>query len=171
MRVFWTLQNQEVWELARERGFLQGDRKHAMFPKEYEWMIHQMKKRVAKYRGEYPIWLWVDKPDLRRTGYFESGVQFVRIKVELDEQDVLLSDYDEWHMVLNNDFLANSEQEYEEYHQGKGTISKEESWERIFAWNRKRDSSWDAYEDRELQGTTGKIDIANVKSVEYFLAR
>ncbi|MFS0558923.1 DUF3841 domain-containing protein [Brevibacillus sp. 179-C9.3 HS] len=171
MRVFWTLQNQEVWEMAQDRGFLQGDRNYAMFPEEYEWMIHQMKKRLTKYRGESPIWLWVDKPDLRRTGYFESGVKFVRIKVELDEQEVLLSDYDEWHMILNNDFLANSEQEYEDYHQGKDTISKEESWERIFEWDRIRDTEWAGYENRELQGTTGKIDIANVKHVEYFRAR
>ncbi|MCC8437628.1 DUF3841 domain-containing protein [Brevibacillus sp. M2.1A] len=171
MRVFWTLQNQEAWDLAQDRGYIRSERNYAMFPEEYEWMIHQMKKRLSNYEGDYPVWLWVNKPDLRNTGYFESGVKFVRIKVELDEQEVLLSDYDEWHMVLNHDYLANSEQEYEEYHQGKGTISKEESWERIFAWDRKRDSSWDIDGDRELQGTTGKINLANVKSVEYFIAR
>lgn len=171
MRVFWTLQTEEVWSIAQERGFLQGEQSYAMFPEPYVWMVDQMKKRLNEYGGEYPIWLWIDKPDMRRTGHFERGEKCVRLKVELDEKNVLLSDFDEWHSVLNEDYLADSEQEYEQFYQGKGTISKEASWERIFSWDRKRDADWDACEDRELQGTTGKIDIANIKSVEHFIAR
>jgi hypothetical protein len=171
MAIYWTLQTKKVWEYAKQQGYLVGNQDYAMFPEAYIWMIEQMKKRLPNYQGEYPVWLWIEKPDMRQAGHFRGGTKCVRLKVELDDQNVLISDFDDWHMVLNDDFFADSEEEYDYFHAGKLSITKEESWQRIFEWDRKRDPNWDGDKKRKLQGTTGKIELSNVISVEHFIAR
>ncbi len=54
-----------------------------------------MKRRLPIYTGEYPIWLWPNRPDLRRSAYLERGKKGVllKVEVELDAQDVLLSEF------------------------------------------------------------------------------
>jgi len=172
MVIFWTLQQEECWERAKQLGYLIGDEEFAGFQKEYLWMMEQMKKRLPNYQGEYPIWVWLEKPDMRQTGHFPGGTKCVRLKLEIDEKDVLVSYFDDWHCVLNRWFCSDSEEEAEAFETGLLPISMEESWERIFELDRIRDPEWHGrVEDRKLQGVTGKIDMSKVKSVEHFVAR
>jgi len=169
MAIYWSLQIEEVWKQAQELGYLEGKAEYAMYPKEYLWMMEQMKERLPNYRGEYPIWLWIKKPDMRSTGHFESYTRCVRLTLDLDEKDVLISDFGDWHSVLNNGFNSNNEQEYDDYHAGKLNITKEESWQRIFDYNHSRDPEWKG--DEWLQGVTGRIMLDKVKKVEHFISR
>lgn len=168
---YWTLQTEEVWELAQQRGYLVGSQEYAMYPDEYRWMMDQMKKRLLSYKGEFPIWLWLDKPDMRSTANFKSGTKCVRLAIELDEQDVLVSDFEDWHCVLNNWFCSDNDDEDNAVEEGLLEITKEESWLRIFELNRMRDPDWHGTAKRKLQGVTGKIDLSQVKKVEPFVAR
>lgn len=70
--IYWSMQTSEVWKQAQETGYLEGSSEHLMFPKQYIWMMEQMKTRLPNYKGEYPIWLWIKKPDMRSTGHFEE---------------------------------------------------------------------------------------------------
>lgn len=168
--IYWTLQNENAWEIFREQGYLEGIREYAGYPDEYQWMMKQMKKRLLNYNGEYPIWLWPKKPDMRSTGHFNSQTRCVRITLELDDKDVLISDFMEWHIVLNDGFNADNEQEYDDFYAGRLSITKEESWERIFDFQRSQDPEWVGTRDW-LQGVTGRVLLNNVKKVEQFTSR
>lgn len=171
MRKYWTLQTREAWELAQRRGYLIGNQEYAMYPDEYQWMIAQMKNRLVNYQGEYPVWLWLEKPDMRSTAHFKSGTKCVRLTIELNEQDVLVSDFEDWHCVLNDWFCSDNEEEDNAFEEGLLEITKEESWQRIFELDRVRDPNWHGTEKRKLQGVTGMIDLSQIKKVEYFIAR
>ncbi|MFE5321617.1 DUF3841 domain-containing protein [Paenibacillus sp. NPDC056579] len=171
MGVYWTLQNEEAWEVFKGQGYLEGNPEYAGYLiKEYQWMISQMKKRLPNYHGEFPIWLWPKKPDMRSTGHFDSQTRCVRITIELDDEDVLISDFMEWHIVLSDGFNANNEQEYDDYYAGKLSITKEESWERIFDLHIPQNPEWSGTRDW-LQGVTGRIYLSNIKKVEHFISR
>ncbi|TKI55941.1 DUF3841 domain-containing protein [Brevibacillus antibioticus] len=171
MATYWTLQTEIAWKHFKEQGYLEGSPAHAMYPDEYQWMMKQMKKRLSNYRGEHPIWLWMKKPDMRHTGHFQEGTRCVRLTIELNKGDVLVSDFDDWHFVLNNWFCSDNEQEDSAFEKGLLKISKEVSWERIFELNRVRDPKWHGDGERILQGTTGRIEIHHVKIVEHFVTR
>ncbi|MBB6693560.1 DUF3841 domain-containing protein [Cohnella xylanilytica] len=170
MAIFWTLQTEEGWNIALRRGYLEGNAAYAMYPEEYLWMMEQMRRRLPRYNGEYPIWLWIEKPDMRSTGHFNSYTKCVRLTVELDERDVLISDFYDWTSVLNNDFIAHNEQEYNDFYAGKLSLSLEESWERIFDYPCPRDEGWDGTH-LWLQGVTGRVYLEQVKKVEHFVSR
>lgn len=171
MATYWTLQTEIVWEHFKKQGYLEGSPAHAMYPEEYKWMMKQMKKRLPNYRGEHPIWLWMKKPDMRQTGHFQEGTRCVRLTVELEETDILVSDFEDWHFVLNNSFCSDNEQEDSAFEKGLLKITKEASWERIFDLNRIRDPKWHGDGERMLQGTTGRIEMHRVKKVEHFVTR
>lgn len=134
-------------------------------------MMAQMGLRLPNYKGEFPIWLWLIKPDMRSSGHFMSNTSCVRLRIELDEKEVLVSDFVDWHFVLNDSFNADNEAENDEYYDGKLNISKEESWNRIFELNRERDPYWCGTQDRWLQGVTGRISVEKVKRTEHFISR
>lgn len=168
--IYWSLQTIEAWEVAKTKGFLEGYPEHAMFPEHYKWMMQQMEKRLPNYKGEYPIWVWPKKPDLRGTGHFMSGTKFVRLTLDLDEKDVLISDFEGWGMVLLDGFCSDNEKEDQDFEDGLLDITVTESWERIFDLNRDVDVEWMGERDW-LQGTTGRVYLDKVKKVEHFVAR
>jgi len=165
------LQELSVWEKAIRRGYLQGYKKYAMFPEAYVWMIEQMKNRLPNYKGEYPVWLWVKKPDMRSSGHFAGNTKCVRLTLELNREDILKSDFDDWHSVLNNSICATNEQEYDDFYAGKLSKTKEETWERIFDIERERDPMWDGVQPRRLQAVTGPVPLSKVVRVEHFVSR
>jgi Domain of unknown function (DUF3841) len=169
--IYWTMQTIEAWEQAVKQGFLVGDKDLAMFPESYQWMMRQMKQKLPEYQGEYPVWLWVKKPDMRSTGHFSGGTKCVRLKLELNDKDVLISDFEDWHFVLNNWFCSDNEEEDRNFEQGILSISKEDSWQRIFDQRRVRDPEWHGTCERLLQGVTGQIELSAVKKVEQFVTR
>lgn len=171
MAIYWTLQRLEAWIQFEKQGYLEGSPEHAVYDKEYDWMKTQMKLRLPNYNGEQPIWLWPKKPDMRSTGHFHGNTRCVRITVELDEKDVLMSDFEEWHIVLNNGFNANNEQEFDDFYNNKLAITKEDSWVRIFDIYKERDPEWDGASEVWLQGVTGRIPLSRVKKVEHFVTR
>jgi hypothetical protein len=170
MTLYWTLQKEEIWDQSKQQGYLEGKQQYAMYPTEYLWMMEQMKNRIPNYSGEYPIWLWIKKPDMRSTSHFGSYTKCVRITVELEPADVLVSDFLDWHCVLNDGFNAHNEQEYDDFYEGKLVITKEQSWERMFDYNRPRDPVWGGSGDW-LQGVTGRIYLGQIRKVEHFISR
>lgn len=172
MKRYWTNQTVEAWEHALKHGYLVGSAEFVWdeMLQDYHWMMHQMKKRLSNYSGDYPIWLWTEKPDLRRGGHFEKGTHAVSLEVELPVEHVLLSDFDAWHCVLNDSFLALDDEEWDRFYSGELAMTKEESWERIFELSLLRHSPW-WNNEQHLQGVTGRIDISHVRRVRTFVAR
>lgn len=130
-------------------------------------MMAQMKKRLPHYKGEYPIWLWTERPDLRQSGYLERGEQGVLLKVELHSTDVLVSDFQAWHLVFYNDYMSLVEEPENEVYTSE-EIRK--SWELIFELDQLKASElWGV--PHHLQAVTGKILLSQIDAVKEFKAR
>lgn len=173
MKTYWSIQKKKAWEHMQKTGFIESSPEfidHEWMGDAYQWMMEQMKKRLPHYRGEVPIWLWPNRPDMRHSAHDAKGTEIVRLTIRLPEEKVLLSDFDGWHSVINNSFLSDTEFEFD-YWKEIG-LSKEESWERIFDLTRERDEEWRGKaEDMVLQGTTGRVPIDAVVKVENFIAK
>lgn len=162
MGTYYTIQTDDAWREAQNKGYLIGKREYVYddWLKPYLWMISQMAKRVKEYNGEYPIWLWTTRPDLRRSAHLERGTKGVLLEMIIPEERVLLSDFQAWHLVLMDIPILSYEEE---------NIDKEKSWERIFDFDYlMNDSEWGSI---DLQGVTGKVSIDEIKLIKEFIAK
>jgi hypothetical protein len=162
MGKYYTIQSIEGWKEAQKVGHLVGYPDYVWddFSDPYQWMMRQMEKRIPSYGGEYPIWVWTERQDLRRAGYFEPGISGVQLELNIPDEKVLLSDFNAWHFVLNNDSLLIDDEE---------NISKEESWERIFDFDFLANQlEWG---DIDPQGVTGKVFLSDIKLIMEFTSR
>lgn len=166
MSIFYTIQTKEAWIQFQKDGYLVGSKEYVWdeFLEHYHWMMKQMTIRLPRYKGEYPIWLYTQFPDhYRYSG--RAGLECVLLEVELQAEDVLISDFEVWHCVLNH-WYALWDHEDEDH----PPLSMEESWERIFELERlQSDPMWETSTPM-YQGVTGKIPIDQVRSVTEFIA-
>ncbi|RXZ81749.1 DUF3841 domain-containing protein [Paenibacillaceae bacterium] len=169
---FWTVQHINSWNTAKEKGYLEGNRAYIFedFLDSYMWMMEQMSKRLANYQGNFPIWLRLKRPDLRQSGHLNKKELGVLLEVELSDDEVLISDFMAWHLVINNHFLALTEEEDDLFEADKLSMTKEESWTRIFDYKElKKYEYWKGEEN--LQAVTGRIEISRIRLVKPFTAR
>lgn len=88
----------------------------------YEWIAGEMDRRCAVSRPpgvRFPVWAWHSwmdsrrrKPDMRFgdvRGLPGDGPN-VMMTLEMPDSEVLLSDYEAWHFVLNRWYLGSEEQ-------------------------------------------------------------
>ena len=142
----WTVQNERVYDdfLAKGKPYRVVN-EHTMpwywsdtdepdaeiYP--YRWMASQLALKAGPPPEgvEFPVWAWkkVDghddgKPDMRRwrTTYVE---QVVRLQLEIPEEKVLLSDFDNWHIPLNLGYFSKTEAETDEFDKWAESIGVE----------------------------------------------
>lgn len=199
MRV-WSIQRKEVLEGLEREGRWVADPAYA--PAEwlaaYGWMAEQMRGRLGNPPpgASLPLWVWVryegearPRPDLRRGGHLERGVEGVRIELEIPFERVLISEFDLWHYVLNGWYLAESEAEEARFERQARACGVdlfrdkppldpgirqrlEESWTRIFQWEREYPSSLARpLPLRTLQGCVWEILASQVRRIHHFRAR
>lgn len=150
----------------------------------YRWMIAAMERRGIHTHSRPPVWAWHShnpphrrKPDLRGSYHLTTpGTPAYRLTIEAPDTLVLLSDYHDWHAVLNRWFHSHSESEANEIEslqaQGKLTSQMiETSWERIFDLGA-GDPDWCGKPDeRVIQACLPHIDLQWVREVTSFTAR
>jgi hypothetical protein len=173
MGIYYSIQAKSKWLEVQQFGYLVGDKQYIDedWLDAYRWLMNQMILKLAHYKGEYPMWLWKGKPDLDREGHQMPGTECVCLTLALDEKDVLFSNFDAWHCVLNNWFCSLTEVENVLFDEGMLDLSKEGSWQRIFDLDLLRQSEMWNNAEQVLQGTTGKIDLSTVLRVEAFIAK
>lgn len=160
----------------REQGYLEGHKDFAMYPEAYEWMIGQMKKRIAHCAMEnYPIWLWQRQPNRNEKALARKGERWVILKLDIPEDRILWSSFDEWHVILNNSPITYDENEWDDFKK-RGFPQKEviQTWERLFdhQWLAKRPLDWAGdYEKHWLQGVTPQITMEQVRKVWRFIGK
>lgn len=118
--ILWTVQDIAVWEQLEEMGLYTTPAERIEFPESeddalyhanyaYRWLADQMRKRVGPPPEGvvYPVWAWYKKqdqhdgkPDMRQSQYIK-GRPCVRMKLDVPDWEVLLSDFDDWHHALN----------------------------------------------------------------------
>lgn len=119
------------------------------FFRSYNWLIGKMNEVIENPDNiKYPVWAWYsygdtgnNYPNLNNFSDTTSKDGTVMIKIEIDEKDVFLSDYDIWHGVLNNIYW-NDKKTDEEWDAEEERIKKlspeeyekekEESWKKVY---------------------------------------
>lgn len=151
--IVWTIQPYEVYQQLMKNGVFYCDPaksenlEYDNFQLAYKWMIQKMIKKVGlPPEGiRTPIWAWYrsnnfthKRPDFRRWKGFDDAVC---IELDVPEEQVLLSDFEGWHFVLNDWFYssATSDEEWDKcdkwfdsLNESKKVQVKEKSWQRIF---------------------------------------
>lgn len=149
--ILWTFQPIEIWETLQQDGVYRCDpeRLDPDFVRSYDWLAEQMRKRIGPPPEgvQYPVWAWHtqkwkhEKPDLRRERwcYGPGNELYACIEIEIPDGQVLLSDFEEWHCVLNDFLVSDNEEEYEKQKEFFDSLPedaqkeyKEKNWERIF---------------------------------------
>lgn len=157
--------------------FCQEDLKFA-----YDWMAEQMRMKIGAppVGVHYPVWAWYQwkgrrsRRDLRRSGYAARGTPMVQIEFEIDDDWMLLSDFDDWCWVLSNSYIADSEQEYNEFYSSahQNIQAKiESSWIKVFDMERYVPDWTAQVDEKSIQATLWEINLAQVKKVEHFIAK
>jgi len=188
MRV-WTIQPVEVLARLTAARVLYAD--PACVPKEfrcaYDWMRAQMGRCLPHYDGHFPWWGWhTPRPDLRQSGHLPRGVQGVRLELEIDPNQVLLSDFDAWHSVLNRGYLGLSEAEDDAwYGRFEAAIPNRWAWPLPEPWYSDILTSWERVFDLEalaaseywqpgpryIQATFEALRLVDVRKCTPFVAR
>lgn len=181
-----TIQHEAAWKNFEKTGILVANEDclfcEAKFRFAYEWISQQMIRRIGTPPEgvSYPVWAWFQwegkrgRRDLRYSGYAKRGTPMVQIAFDAEENDFLLSDFDSWHCILNNSFLANSEAEWDNFYNKTHYPTQHEiepSWQRVFDLTQ-YEPGWDAPpEQKSIQATLWQIKIEQVKKVEHFIAK
>ncbi|MBR5565358.1 MAG: DUF3841 domain-containing protein [Roseburia sp.] len=176
--ILWTIQHKAAYEDMLRTGVLRANPEYILeefFRAPYEWMAEQMKKRIGTppEGAELPVWAWYQwegkrkRPDMRSHGCSsDKGVPIVLLTIDVPEECVLLSDFDYWHVVLNDGELIFPFDENAVYSKEE----RQESWEKIFDY----ECSFDD-EDRciglSTQATLWEIKAEWVLKAEYFKTR
>jgi len=201
--VIWSILTQPAWEELQRNGCLRATRSHAEedFLVAYDWMVRQMEYRLAASRPSeesMPIWGWRRlgdrrKPDLRTSGHLPKGVRGVRVECRVENNQVLLSDFELWHYVLNYWYLPKSEKDGESFDKKLAcaglsvydcshhkrlpdvTLHREveKSWERIFdlSWSDPGNHIVPSEKDRWIQATAWELLLDDVVESTEFVAR
>lgn len=171
MGIYWTIQSAGKWEEIQKKGVLTAN-PDFIWPedlKAYNWLREKMNEKIPNGCEEYPIWLWVDRPDLRKKGHLEAGEKGVLLKIEIEDQRVLLSDFQAWHFVLNNWYFDIDGSEMDESHLTQSAIEK--SWELIFDFDYLiQHPNW-GENVCTVQGVTHSIKLNEITCVKEFTAR
>lgn len=184
----WMVQPVEAINIIEKTGAFTCDetKSDKDFRKAYEWIAKEMDKRQIAHPKDLtlPLWAWhtrdwkQKKPDLRNIGLGTPGEKSVCIEFEIDDLQVLLSDFFAWHSVLNGGFYNDSHTEaewnekdawYEALSGKQKGIETLKSWQKVFDVN--------AFENefcqngRYIQATFWKLTKEMITDVRYFTAR
>lgn len=201
----WTIQNEKAYHKFIQTGIWRADPSYSIFDGEfcdaYDWLAAQMDMRIgSRPKGvEYPMWAWYQwegerkRCDLRCGGYAKRGTRMLQVAFEIDDSQVLLSDFDGWHFVLSNSYLAANEQDFNSFYEklevggfthqdiidfGKKHPLLEEcrkkimwSWDRIFNLE-SYTPDWDCPPDQKsIQATFWELKSEQVEKIEFFTAK
>ncbi|MBO5180041.1 MAG: DUF3841 domain-containing protein [Clostridia bacterium] len=188
----WTVQPVEVWKLLQENGRYVCDKTKSeclsdlTFVESYDWLVKEMEDRIGARDEdvEYPVWAWHtfdgknDELDLDKESYVSAGEEAVCLEIEIPDNEVVLTDFNNWHCVLNNSYCASalSEEEWESEMKWFDSLErdekkkvKEESWRRIFDITRIVN---DFVENgMYVQATFWSLKLENVKKVRHFVGK
>lgn len=188
----WTVQPVEVLKLLQEKGLYVCDKtkseclEEPSFVAAYDWLVAQMEDKVGvRPEGvEYPVWAWYaydgvhGELNLDKESYVAKGQEAVCLEVEIPDNEVVLTDFSNWHCVLNNSYCSDAlnEDEWDSDMEWFDSLKGEEkekakvaSWQRIFDIT--RISNDFAENGMYVQATFWSLKLENVKKVRYFIGK
>lgn len=114
----WTIQGIDIYEQLMKEGYVFCTKPQfadsPSFIRSYQWMAMQMRERIGEPPVkviEYPMWAWFqynsakDKKPPRNPANIREGLS-AYMEIELPQTDILLSDFQCWHHVLNGWYIT-----------------------------------------------------------------
>lgn len=175
--ILWTIQHKAAYDAMLESGVLRADEQPLFcqddFRFTYDWMAEQMCRRVrAPPAGvSYPVWAWYQWEGVRKRldmrthrRWTTKGTPIVLLTINVPDELVLLSDFDTWHIILNDGYLPLwKHDDREEYTEEE----KIRSWENVFCWKESTDL-WDA--PKTTQATFWELKREWVIKAEHYIS-
>ena len=187
----WTIQPVEVCDVIMNEGVYHCDISKSCFKDDkpfidaYVWMKEKLTEKCGNEFGVPDmVWAWYiydgknKKPDLIPSGYGQPGDKYACIELEIPDEQVLLSDFNNWHCVLNDCYCddSQSEEEWKKITEWYDSLSGEEaireklnSWNNIFNITR-YENEW-RRNGYYVQAVFWELRKDQIKSVKYFTAR
>lgn len=186
----WTIQPPEVVDIINTTEQFTCDttlsENYKDFHDAYHWLVNEMDKRNITHPQHLtlPLWAWHTrnakhkKPDFRYMGLGVRGTRYACIEFEIPDNQVLLSDYDKWHNVLNKSWYDDStnESEFDELQAWFDTLEPQErhkltidSWQKIFDTTYRK-SQWDS-NGEYIQATFWVLEKSMIRDIKYFIAK
>lgn len=170
MITIWSLQHPEALALlrrgqtyrvsqaaVRRHGEFSEDWKH--FRSAYGWMEDQFRLRVGPLpTSRALVWAWYKpKPDIRKGMWRDVPRPFVLLTLRVDPNRVLVSDWEDWHQVLNDAPIA-----------PRGLEHDGEAWDRwadkAYAWPKaKKQATWSRIFQPASMGSYCQAVIAEIR--------
>ena len=197
----WTIQTEDVWELIQAKGVyrcdpfkapliqsfddkLVGKELDPQLEEAYAWLAEQMTIRIgpAPAGVRFPVWAWYQydgkrRPDLRKERWTNGsgGERFACIELEVPDDQVLLSDFDNWLCVLGRWAITGSDEEAEKVLDYFGHVDLEtekaflhENWKRVFDIAPCENDQTGKGDN--IQATFWELRSEYVKKVRFFIA-
>ncbi|WP_146208078.1 DUF3841 domain-containing protein [Azospirillum sp. TSH64] len=145
----WSAQHRDALSVARQTGWLSGNHQFAFgrhtdargpaddpdHPSPYDWMRERLAELMPRFSGDYPVWGWLKRPSTRPSIWGKAaGEATVLVSAIVPRHRILLSDFDDWHAVLNDWYLSRTEAEDNEVEAAGGATpsQRRKSWLRVF---------------------------------------
>jgi hypothetical protein len=177
----WTLQPLEVYRDLQTQRVLAADPARGDgedFAAAYAWLCGQMARRVPGYGGGPVWWASARKPDLRAERHHYAPDDWVRLELDVPDEEVLLSDLHGWYFVLSRWYVPVDDADHEAFgarldaaggHPAIPTCPDlaaevERSWERIFDPG----PVTEGLRDGTLQATFEWLRLGDVRRVTHF---
>jgi hypothetical protein len=189
----WTICSEETYHALLQQGELVAElgRIDPDYAAAYCWLTEQLNTRLGT-SVVTPWWGWhswggkrCGRPDLRSTAHMPRGAKSTLLELKLAASEVLLSQFEMWIRALNDDRVPESEADdsvycveerrivYPQFPQGREPTNEERraSWERMFDLDFGCDQWWGPREERWIQACYPLLRLADVVSVQRFVAR
>lgn len=163
-----TWQDVAGWEAARMRGHLTGSHGHPLvddpaWDRAYEWMRGAMAERIPGFSGDLPVWCWMKRQNPRRAYWIRDRV---RITAIVPRRRVLLSDYELWHLPLNNGAICLTREEDDAWPHPHGDPIVMETWHHVLEIVERPGASWDWMgQPSIIQACVDRIGLDEIVSV------
>lgn len=110
------------------------------FQQAYRWLVGEMGQRIPRPEDvQLPIWAWHRsygkqvKPDRRRSLFREYGKENAILELGIPDELVLLTDFEDWHAVLNNCPIITDEEYEADPDREFSRQETEMTWQQLFS--------------------------------------
>lgn len=187
--ILWTMQPRHIWHMIQETGVYRCEPKKmscydTIFSTKYDWLVMQMKERIGMPPEgvKYPVWAWHTKnwkhrkPDLRSERWCcgSGNEEYVCIEFEVSDEQVLLSDFDAWSVILCDGLLNSSEKasdQMDAYYDLLPDVEKKtfknENWQAVFDVS-PMENDW-ICRGKWIQATTWELRKDMIRDVRFFV--